>query len=259
MIAKSILLFIATATFVHCQVAPSTTKWCASTLTGQSELTPYCKSVSYDPEMADSCSQSEVLGYQQHLYMITNQDMDKCFTVALQYQVAPTSTWKETYIFRGPLVGDFGSYVKSCPEYCKSLRQSHEWLQQEYGLKVTPLYVSCLPNTNDEDLTSIAGVDAKPLTNWDCSTDDKYAKDGDGNRLPKATNPEASAPGPVTTPAVNTQTVAGEGGSLPGWYLMSLGVQLAALVVSLGLCIYGVVLYAGFKSNAISPSSMEMQ
>lgn len=48
--------------------------------------------------------------------------------------------------------------------------------------------------------------------------------------------------------------------SVPGWYFLGLAAQAIALVGALGLCIYGVMLYVGYKNvrNGVYPD-MEMK
>lgn len=48
--------------------------------------------------------------------------------------------------------------------------------------------------------------------------------------------------------------------SIPGWYFMSIAMQAVALVVSLGIFIYTIMLYVGLKkAPEISPDDMEMK
>jgi hypothetical protein len=249
--SKSLLLLLAFAALAHCQrILP-----CASTWTGKSTDLAICTTLTYYPEMSKQCLQSEILGYLQQTYTIDKDDANTCLSVVIQSQ--DSYGGKETYMYRGPL-NAFG--LTDCKAYCDGVLESIDWFKKQYDITLTPLYVSCLnqgERLNDEDLTSVA-VNG-PATTFKCQTNTSYAG--------TAAEALAKAPAaPVPPEAINLKLTVNtepdpnsEYKSIPGWYFIGIAVQAVALVGSLGVFIYTIMLYVGLKKSSDVAPDLEMK
>lgn len=96
--------------------------------------------------------------------------------MVLRVETVGPSPMPETLVYRGPFAGVIGLSIATCKDYCKNLREAHQWINgpdSGLGIKVTPLYVSC-DTDNNEDLSTVAGVGGGQ-NNYHCQTDDDCA------------------------------------------------------------------------------------